>query len=68
MSKAEVEELIDLILFGDLDEAPWELIADKVSGEQLLVDYLAGKDRDEEQLTRISAAATIAQKYRRKES
>lgn len=49
-----VEELIDLILYGDVHEAPYSLLGDNYDPENCI-------DFDDEQDTRLAIAATIKQ-------
>lgn len=60
MIKAEVDELIDLVLFGDVHEAPWEPLTNKMSGK---VDIEVLATLGEDALERVAIAAAILQKY-----
>ena len=60
MSPEETEELVDFILYGDIHEAPFDLVTDKIGGDN--VNYAARQMNDEE-YTRTAIAASIRQKY-----
>lgn len=55
MSVEEVEELVDLILFGDIHETPLYAVIDKID--------INTREMDEEAETRAAIAATIRRKY-----
>lgn len=62
MQKAELEEIIDCVLFEDIHEAPFSLIEDKIRP-----DYAEATDysrHDTEALTRVAIAATLRRKYK----
>lgn len=56
MQRAEIEEIIDLILWGDIHEAPLSLIKDKI-------DTRKAESLPDEAYTRVAMAATLRQKY-----
>jgi hypothetical protein len=53
------EALIDLILYGDIHEAPLHVLGDRCPDP---ISY------DEEQITRLSIAATLVEKWREEAS
>lgn len=67
MKNSEVHELVDLILFGDVHEAPWSYLDGLIQDELITKPIHIGDLNDEEEV-RISIAATIMQKYLNKES
>jgi hypothetical protein len=60
MSPEEVEELVDFILFGDIHEAPFDLIIDKIGGDNV---NQAARLLNDEEYTRTAIAASIRQQY-----
>ena len=55
----EVDELIDLILFGDIHETGWNNLKGLIQD-----DLLSGKEKmDEEAKTRVAIASTIMERY-----
>lgn len=56
MQRAEIEEIIDLILWDDIHETPLDLIRDKIDTRQ-------AESLPDEAYTRVSIAATLRKKY-----
>lgn len=50
------EELVDQVLYGDIEKAPWSLVIDKI-------DLNKVSHRDAEAYLRVCVAATIRQKF-----
>lgn len=60
MSPEEVEKLVDFILYGDIYEAPFDLITDKIGEDNV---NFAARNMDDEEYTRTAIAASIRQQY-----
>lgn len=55
-----IEKIIPIILYGDIDEEPWEIIKEHCQlDEQGNVDVYWANSLDEEQQLRMAIAATL---------
>ena len=57
MQKAELEEVIDLILWGDVHETPLDRIKDKI-------DVRTAESLPDEAYTKVAIAATLRERYK----